>query len=63
MPIILTCCICIYNSSGFISQAVKLGIQGPPVYRLFSLEELKEATKNFDQSMFMGEGSMGKVSI
>jgi hypothetical protein len=25
------------------------------------LEELKEATNNFDSSSFMGEGSIGKV--
>ena len=41
---------------------MKLGVQGAPVCRLFSLEELKEATNNFDSSMFMGEGSTGKVS-
>ncbi|KAJ4961906.1 hypothetical protein NE237_021816 [Protea cynaroides] len=45
----------------FISQANKLGTQGLPACRLFSLEELKEATNNFDQSTFMGEGSMGKL--
>ncbi|XWS32658.1 hypothetical protein CRYUN_Cryun22dG0008800 [Craigia yunnanensis] len=45
----------------FISEVVKLGAQGAPVCRLFSLEELKEATNNFDSSMFMGEGSTGKL--
>jgi len=47
---------------GFISQAAKLGTQAP-VCRLFSFEELKEATNNFDSSRFLGEGSMGKVTV
>ncbi|KAE8661628.1 putative amine oxidase [Hibiscus syriacus] len=45
----------------FISEVAKLGTQGSPVCRLFSLEELKEATNNFDSSMFMGEGSTGQL--
>lgn len=45
----------------FISQAAKLGTQGSPTYRLFSLEELKEATNNFDPMTFLGEGSIGKL--
>ncbi|RZC69990.1 hypothetical protein C5167_033104 [Papaver somniferum] len=44
-----------------ISQAAKLGQQGIPTYRLFTVEELKEATNNFDQSAFLGEGSIGKL--
>lgn len=32
-----------------------------PMYRAFSLEELKEATKSFERSAFLGEGSIGKV--
>ncbi|XP_050270837.1 probable inactive leucine-rich repeat receptor-like protein kinase At3g03770 isoform X3 [Quercus robur] len=44
----------------FISQAAKLGTQAP-ICRLFSFEELKEATNNFDSSRFLGEGSMGKI--
>lgn len=48
-------------NSGLISQAAKLGQQGIPTYRLFTVEELKEATNNFDQSAFLGEGSIGKV--
>ncbi|KAH8519386.1 hypothetical protein H0E87_000972 [Populus deltoides] len=45
----------------FISEAAKLGTQGAPVCRVFTLEELKEATNNFDSSSFMGEGSIGKI--
>lgn len=40
-----------------------MGIQGSPLHRLFSLEELKDATKNFDRSMYMGCGSVGKVTL
>ncbi|XP_010930133.1 probable inactive leucine-rich repeat receptor-like protein kinase At3g03770 [Elaeis guineensis] len=45
----------------YISQAMKLGMQVLPTYRVFSLEELKEATKNFEHSAYVGEGSIGKL--
>ncbi|KAJ1686135.1 hypothetical protein LUZ63_017525 [Rhynchospora breviuscula] len=45
----------------YISQSVKLGTQILPTYRVFSVEELKEATKNFERSSFIGEGSIGKL--
>ncbi|KAK1257013.1 putative inactive leucine-rich repeat receptor-like protein kinase [Acorus gramineus] len=45
----------------YISQAMKLGSQVNPVHRVFTLEELKEATCNFDQTAYMGEGSIGKL--
>ncbi|XP_054801027.1 probable inactive leucine-rich repeat receptor-like protein kinase At3g03770 isoform X2 [Prosopis cineraria] len=48
-------------SARFIAQAVKLGAQANPVCRVFSIEELKEATKDFDVSTYMGEGSIGKL--
>lgn len=48
---------------GYISQSVKLGTQVLPTYRVFSVEELKEATKNFEQSSYIGEGSIGKVLL
>ncbi|KAJ7974777.1 Tyrosine-protein kinase [Quillaja saponaria] len=44
-----------------ISQAMKLGTQAASVCRLFSIEELKEFTNNFELSMFIGEGSIGKL--
>jgi len=50
-----------FSCLGFVSEAAKLGMQGLPVCRSFTLEELKEATNNFDNSAFMGEGSCGKV--
>lgn len=51
----------ILTSARFISEAVKLGTQGFPVCRSFSLAELKEATNNFDISTSLGEGSNGKL--
>lgn len=45
----------------YISQVKKLETQGSPAYRLFSLEDVKEATNNFDQSTYMGGGSIGKL--
>lgn len=36
-------------------------MQGLPGCRAFSLEELVDATRNFDNSAFLGEGSYGKV--
>lgn len=48
-------------SARYISQAVKLGTQVLPTYRVFSLEELREATKDFDKSSYLGEGSVGKL--
>lgn len=41
---------------------MKLGALGLPSYRTFSLDELEEATNNFDTSTFMGE-SHGQVYI
>ncbi|VAH94355.1 unnamed protein product [Triticum turgidum subsp. durum] len=49
------------ESARYISQAVKFGSQIMPTHRVFSLEELKEATKCFERSAFLGEGSIGKL--
>lgn len=43
-----------------ISQTMKLGALGLPAYRTFFLEELKEATNNFDESSLI-EGSHGQI--
>lgn len=32
-----------------------------PAYRTFALEELKEATNDFDDSTLLGEGAHGQV--
>ncbi|XP_017973651.1 PREDICTED: probable inactive leucine-rich repeat receptor-like protein kinase At3g03770 isoform X2 [Theobroma cacao] len=51
----------ILTNARYISEAAKLGTQGLPACRSFTLEELKEATNNFDDSAFLGEGSYGKL--
>ncbi|KAL1314676.1 hypothetical protein HN51_041502 [Arachis hypogaea] len=48
-------------SARFISQTLKLGTQATSFYRQFSTEELKDVTKNFDLSTYIGEGSIGKL--
>lgn len=52
-----------YFTSGIISQTAALGSQGAPSYRVFSMEELGEATEIFDKSALLGEGSIGKVLL
>lgn len=49
------------SDARYISQTMKLGALGLPTYRTFTLEELEEATNNFDTSTFMGEGSHGQM--
>ncbi|KAG8384933.1 hypothetical protein BUALT_Bualt04G0169700 [Buddleja alternifolia] len=51
----------ILANARIISQAAKMGNENTPIYRVFSVEELEEATRNFDQSAFLGEGSLGKI--
>ncbi|KAL6988659.1 hypothetical protein U1Q18_014415 [Sarracenia purpurea var. burkii] len=45
----------------YILQARKLGALGLPSYRTFSLEELEEATDNFDTLTFLDDGSHGQM--
>ncbi|CAO2833066.1 unnamed protein product [Amaranthus hypochondriacus] len=44
-----------------ICQMAKLGPLGIPAYRNFLLDEIKEATANFDKSNLIGVGSYGPV--
>ncbi|GER26962.1 leucine-rich repeat protein kinase family protein [Striga asiatica] len=53
----------ILKDARYISRAMKLGALGLPAYRTFSVEELKEATNNFNTSASMGEGSNGQMLI
>ncbi|CAN4079116.1 unnamed protein product [Withania somnifera] len=48
-------------ANAIISQTANAGSLGAPSYRVFSMEELLEATGNFDQSALLGEGSVGKI--
>ncbi|KAH1126366.1 hypothetical protein AAZX31_06G163800 [Glycine max] len=49
-------------SSELVTNATeKLGREDLPTCRSYSLEELKEATNNFDNSTFMGENIYGKL--
>ncbi|KAK4749844.1 hypothetical protein SAY87_027293 [Trapa incisa] len=51
----------ILSDARYIHQTMNLGSIGLPAYRTFSLEEIGEATGNFDSSVFMGEGSHGQM--
>ncbi|CAI8612143.1 unnamed protein product [Vicia faba] len=48
-------------SARYISQKMKLGTQTSTTCRHFSIQELKEITRNFDLSAYIGEGSIGKL--
>ncbi|KAL5192146.1 putative inactive leucine-rich repeat receptor-like protein kinase [Glycine soja] len=49
------------TNARYVSEAAKLGREDLPTCRSYSLEELKEATNNFDNSTFMGENIYGKL--
>ncbi|KAG5046150.1 hypothetical protein JHK86_015556 [Glycine max] len=49
------------TNARYVSEAEKLGREDLPTCRSYSLEELKEATNNFDNSTFMGENIYGKL--
>uniref|UniRef100_K7KL51 Protein kinase domain-containing protein n=1 Tax=Glycine max TaxID=3847 RepID=K7KL51_SOYBN len=49
------------DGNWYVSEAAKLGREDLPTCRSYSLEELKEATNNFDNSTFMGENIYGKL--
>lgn len=51
----------LFTDARYISQSMKLGALGLPPYRTYSLEEIEEATGNFDTSAFIGEGSHGQM--
>ncbi|XP_027356809.1 probable inactive leucine-rich repeat receptor-like protein kinase At3g03770 [Abrus precatorius] len=44
----------------YISETMKMGAS-LPAYRTFALDELKEATNNFDESYFISEGPHGQI--
>lgn len=51
------------DETGYISETMKMGALGFPTYRTYVLDELKEATNNFNETSLIGEGSYGQVSI
>ncbi|CAB4264564.1 unnamed protein product [Prunus armeniaca] len=44
-----------------VPQMMRLPTLGLPPYRVFTLEEIDDATDNFDATNLMGEGSQGQV--
>ncbi|KAK1263712.1 putative inactive leucine-rich repeat receptor-like protein kinase [Acorus gramineus] len=48
------------SDARYISQTMRLGALGIANYRSFSLEEIEEATNNFETSNFLGENSYGQ---
>ncbi|WJX83319.1 hypothetical protein P8452_65989 [Trifolium repens] len=49
------------SDARYISQTKKFGALGLPNYRSFSLEEIEEATNNFDTASLIGEDSYGEM--
>lgn len=49
--------------AGYISETIKLGALGLSPYRTFVVDELKEATDNFNALHLIGEGSYGQVPL
>ncbi|CAH9114003.1 unnamed protein product [Cuscuta europaea] len=50
------------NDARYISESRKLGLLlGFPPYRTFGLDELREATNNFDASNIIAQGSCGQI--
>ncbi|KAK7250459.1 hypothetical protein RIF29_32911 [Crotalaria pallida] len=44
-----------------VPQTMRVGAVGLPPYRIFTSEEIEDATNNFDPSNFIGEGSQGQL--
>ncbi|KAK7282020.1 hypothetical protein RIF29_10485 [Crotalaria pallida] len=49
------------TNARYVFETAKLGREDLPMCRTYSLEELKEATNDFDNSTFMGENLYGKL--
>jgi hypothetical protein len=46
---------------GRVTHTTRVATLGLPPYRVFTLDEIEDATDNFDQSNLIGEGSQGQV--
>ncbi|KAJ7953771.1 Tyrosine-protein kinase [Quillaja saponaria] len=49
------------NDARHVPPTVRLPALGLPPYRIFTLEEIEDATKNFEPSNLMSEGSQGQL--
>lgn len=49
-------------STGRRPQTMRTAALGLPPYTIFTLEEIEDATNNFDSSNLMGEGSQAQVN-
>lgn len=47
---------------GHATQATRLGAMEVTPYRVFTIEELEEATNNFDRSNLIKDSAQGQVS-
>ena len=48
--------------AGRVPTTVGFGTLGLPSYHVFTLEEMEDATDNFDPSNLIAEGSQGQVN-
>lgn len=44
-----------FSWSGYVPQRMKSGTVGLPAYHVFSLEEMEDATNNFEPSNLIGD--------
>ncbi|KAJ7943515.1 Tyrosine-protein kinase [Quillaja saponaria] len=49
------------NGARHVCRTVRLPALGLPPHQIFTLEEIEDATNNFDPSNFKGEGSQGQL--
>lgn len=56
------CLIVCISYAGHVPQPMRMTSIGLPPYHVFTLEEMEDATNNFDPSNLVGEGSQGQVN-
>ncbi|KAK7824959.1 putative lrr receptor-like serine/threonine-protein kinase [Quercus suber] len=50
-----------YTDARRVAETIRLAALGLPPYRVFTLEEIEDATNNFDPTNLIGEGSQGQL--
>ncbi|GAB2214088.1 hypothetical protein Droror1_Dr00018424 [Drosera rotundifolia] len=45
----------------YVPRTLRVPVRGIPPYRVFTIEDLEEATNNFDKENFVEEGSQGQI--